>query len=343
MDTPEPITILEDEVFYFDLSLISPMDIDNDPLYWYLENRTSLIGSVAILENGSLRITPLADGFGEGEFVLRVQDGRGGVAYTTFRITIEPLNDPPTFMAPQGWTQDVELGGSREIDLRFTPYFVEDVDDGLETLTAQSDYGLKEVEGLVLTLSVPPDTASDTISVLVWVSDPKGYDSTIHELTLNIVEDMDPGNGWIEINNLTISNPNGDVVITADGRSGQVIWVVFSDVNGIRGSYMMIESEDDPGNYRVEIDGPPWSDGDNFYIHLSSTRNGPNDSGDLPSTLLYNKGEMDDNGQDDPVIYIFFIGGLSILILLVLVIIWIIVRKNRNEISDFDYDSLLEE
>jgi hypothetical protein len=336
------LTIEEDEVIYFDLSELFPMDPDNDPLYWYLQNKTALIGSVAIPGNGTIRITPYLDAVGYGEFNLRVQDGRGGIAYSRFIVQTLPVNDAPFFMAPQDWEYDVELGETKTIDLRFTPYLVEDVDNAMETLQAFSDNGLAQIEGLVLTINIPSDTASDNISFLVWIEDPDGLVSETHELVLNIVEDTNGQVGWVEVDNITYSNPDGDIQVTVEGDPGQTIWVVFTDLSGIKGSYKLEESTERPGHYSILIDDPDWRDGEELFIHLSNTRNGPNDSGDLPIPFTYRAGEeVDPDG--DPNMIIFLIGIASVMILLVLGLIFFISRRSKPTIDDFDYESLLEE
>jgi hypothetical protein len=343
VSSPDAIRIDEDEVIYYDLSSVDPYDPDNDPLYWYLHNSTSLIRSVAILDNDTIRITPLSDGFGTGEFFLRVQDGRDGIAYSKFTIIIEPVNDPPLFIAPEDWSFEVELGGSKKIDLRYFPYLVEDVDHSLEELTAVTDYPLAEVSGLSLDISIPPDSASDKVSILVWVEDPHNEMSSIWELTIMIVEEIDPNEGIVDVDNITYDNVDGKVIITADGRSGQAIWVVFTGYMGeLMGSYSMSESENRPGHYKVELEDPPWSEGEELWLHLSSEKGGPNESGELPLGFTYEKGEVV-NGTNDPDPIPYLIGFASILILIGLLFLIMFVKNKRKAISDFDYDSLLEE
>jgi hypothetical protein len=343
VSTPGTIRINEDEIIYYDLSSIDPYDPDDDPLYWYLHNSTSLIRSVAILDNDTIRITPLLDGSGTGEFFLRVQDGRGGIAYSKFTVIIEPVNDPPLFIAPEDWSFEVELGGSKTMDLRYFPYLVEDVDHPLEELLAVTDYPLAEVDGLSLDVSIPPDSASDNVSILIWVVDPLNEISTIWELTIIIVEEIDPNEGIVDVDNITYDNVDGNVVITVDGGRDQVIWVVFTGFMGeLMGSFFMVESEDRPGHYEVELEDPPWSDGEVIYIHLSEEKGGPNESGDLPIMVTYNRGEKS-NGKDDPNPIPYLIGFISILLLIGLLFLIMIVKNKKKGISDFDYDSLLEE
>jgi hypothetical protein len=298
---------------------------------------------VAILDNDTIRVTPFLDGSGTGSFNLRVQDGREGVTFIEFNVMIEAVNDPPEFIAPVDWTYEIELGGTKTIDLRYVPYFTEDVDHTLNELQAVTDYPLTDINGLVINISIPADSASDNVSILVWVKDPLDAISEIRELKIRIVEEIVNGGGFVEVDNITFSNENGDVSVSVDGKEGQTIWVVFTEFNGqVRGSYVMTESEDMPGHYEFELEDPPWTEGEVLYLHLSGTKNGPNESGDLPLTFTYDKGEDDDGPNDmDPNPYL--IGFASILIILGLLFIFIIVKNRKRPVSDFDYDSLLEE
>ncbi|MGA1872569.1 MAG: tandem-95 repeat protein, partial [Thermoplasmatota archaeon] len=338
---PGDLSILEDQEFLYNLSDLSPYDPDGDTLYWYLDNASSLIRSVAIYDNGTIRIRPLLDGYGTGTFTLRVQDGRGGKAYANFTILIEAVNDAPDFIAPEDWSLEVEIGGSRTVDLRFVPYFVEDVDDPMENLTAVTDYSLAAIDGLVMVVSVPSDTASESFQMTVEVRDPHGAVSAAHVLTIEVVDPNDIPSD-LDVGNITVTNPDGSVVVTAEGRSGQTIWVVFTRAIGEAESYRMIENVKNPGNYSLDLEGPGWEDGEVLFMHLSRTKGGPNDSGELPLTFTYRKGGADD--VDDEIgIYPYIIGVASMLVLVILVGTVIVARGRRSRVSGFDYESLLEE
>ncbi|MGA1819787.1 MAG: tandem-95 repeat protein [Thermoplasmatota archaeon] len=339
---PEEIFIIEDQEYLFNLSELSPYDPDGDTLYWYLDNASHLIRSVAIYDNDTIRIRPLLDGYGIGTFTLRVQDGRGGIARVNFTVNIESVNDAPDFIAPEDWSLDVLMGGYRIVDLRFVPYFVEDVDDPLETLTAVTDYSLAAVEGLVINISVPWDIASESFSMVVEVMDPHGAVSPAHELTIE-VKDPDDIDADLEVYNITVSNQDGRVRVTAEGRSGQIMWAVFTDsTGGQAGSYRMTESTKDMGHYMVDVDDPDWEDGEVLYLHLSRTNGGPNESGDLPITFTYRKGSDDVNGSPED-IFPYLIGIASLLLLLAIIGAVLVSRNRKAKVSDFDYGSLLEE
>ncbi|MBN1539105.1 MAG: tandem-95 repeat protein [Candidatus Thermoplasmatota archaeon] len=324
--TPGPIFILEDEEYLFDLMQLSPFDPDGDRLYWYMHSASPLIDSVVIYDNYTIMVRPYLDGSGTGNFTLKVQDGRGGVAFVNFTVNIEAVNDAPYFIAPEEWTLDIGIGSSRTVDLRYIPYFVEDVDDQLTSLISLADHPFASVDGLVINISIPMDAPLGNFSILVHVTDPHGAVSEGHELTIVIV-DQDENLGDLEIYNVTLSNQNGNVQVTVQGRTGQTIWVVFTGLSITMESHRMTESTREPGTYAVEITDPQWEDGTEILLHLSRSRGGPNESGDLPYMFIYSRG---DNGPDDDDQILPYLIGIASLLLLVIVLGVVIVMRNRR-------------
>ncbi|MBN1389074.1 MAG: tandem-95 repeat protein [Candidatus Thermoplasmatota archaeon] len=341
INDPPSIYILEDEDHLFDLEDLSPYDPDGDMLYWYLENASSLIRSVAIYENNTIRIRPYLDGFGVGTFTLRVQDGRGGVAHAEYIVYIEAVNDPPEFIAPDDWSLQVERGTCRMVDLRFVPYFVEDVDDPSISLMAVTDHPTATVNGLVINISVPLDAAPGIIMMKVYITDPHGASSTAHNLTLEVI-DPNGNMGDLDIDDIYIINEDGGVLITASGETGQVIWVVFTRLSEPIGSYRMIESHKDPGTYTLELIDPGWGDGTEVSVHLSRSRDGPNESGELPTVFIYSTGDKD-RSEDGDQIYPYIIGITSLLLLVILIGAVMFIRSRTKMVSEPDDGPVLEE
>src|SRR5205807_8856084 len=65
-------------------------------------------GSVS---NRTVTIRPAQDQFGSATITLVVNDGTGGTSSTTFVLTVNPVNDPPTLdpIADQVTDEDVAL------------------------------------------------------------------------------------------------------------------------------------------------------------------------------------------------------------------------------------------
>lgn len=65
-----------------------------------------------------LSLRPAKDMFGEAAITLEVADTQGGVARTTFRVTVNPVNDPPTLLALNDLVMDQNsVGGPVQLEL----------------------------------------------------------------------------------------------------------------------------------------------------------------------------------------------------------------------------------
>jgi len=330
------ITLIEDHDVFIPLSALGPPDPDGDPLYWYIENTTDLVETAMVLGNHTIHLVPRMDGHGNGSFWVRVEDGRGGIDRAMVHFEVTPVNDPPVFIAPQEWTYDLPPGVGKTIDLSNFPYFVEDVDDHLSTLKVITDYPLALIEGLTVTLTVPVDTASQNITVMIGVEDPHGARSEVHRLMIVIVEDRDET--MIHVDNLTVSGEGYEIIVEASGEPGQTIWAVFTDGSGSRTSYILPETPQGSGTYRLIIGDPPWSEGAELTLHLSRTGDGDNNA-DIPEvhfTLERSEDDREERGW-------FYILAISVTSLLIIITLLVYVKNRKGGVSDFDYDSLLEE
>ncbi|MGA1848796.1 MAG: Ig-like domain-containing protein [Thermoplasmatota archaeon] len=331
------ILLMEDHETFIDLSDMDPVDPDGDPLYWYIENTTELVETAMVLGNNSIKLVPRLDGSGEGSFWIRVEDGRGGIDRSRIDLAVEPVNDPPVFVAPKGWTYELLPGGVKTIDLSNFPYFVEDVDDPLSTLRAVTDYPLAVIEGLSLEISVPEDTASSNISLLIGVEDPQGALSEIHELVIT-VDGSGNGDNSIRIDNVTVSGEGYEIHVEARGDPGQTIWAVFTDGSLTRTSYVLLESPQGSGTYILKISEPPWPEGSELTLHLSKSRNGDNQA-DIPEIHF----TLEPSGEEEANWIWFYVMTISVISILILAAIAIYARNRRGSVSDFDYSSLIEE
>ncbi|MBA3260581.1 MAG: Ig-like domain-containing protein [Gemmatimonadales bacterium] len=68
-------------------------------------------GTVALDADGGFRYTPAADFFGADGFTYRAADGGGFSAPATVRITVRPVNDPPSFTRGPDQIASVGAGG----------------------------------------------------------------------------------------------------------------------------------------------------------------------------------------------------------------------------------------
>lgn len=89
--------------------LANDNDPDGDPLTPHIE-AIPLNGTASINGDGSITYTPNSNYSGSDSFTYSVSDGRGGTSgAATVRITVTPVNDPPTaaFTAPASCTVNV--------------------------------------------------------------------------------------------------------------------------------------------------------------------------------------------------------------------------------------------
>jgi hypothetical protein len=98
-------------------------DPDQDPLQAELVSSTSA-GAVSLAADGGVRYAPPADFFGETSFTYQARDAAGAATSATAMITVQPVNDPPSFApgpdptgaagegvrAIPGWAGDITPG-----------------------------------------------------------------------------------------------------------------------------------------------------------------------------------------------------------------------------------------
>jgi len=90
---PYSLTTLEDT---YAIGVVTASDPDGDELSFSMESSPSH-GLVSINTNGEFNYTPSADYFGNDSFSVKVSDGNGNSATSIVQVTIEPVNDVPSF------------------------------------------------------------------------------------------------------------------------------------------------------------------------------------------------------------------------------------------------------
>ncbi|MFW3146831.1 MAG: tandem-95 repeat protein [Thermoplasmatota archaeon] len=333
------LDIREDEDVYLPLSSLDPRDPDGDPIYWSLGSSDDIFRSISLPPNGTVHIKPGLDLFGSGNFSLILGDGRGGELEIFFNVYIAPVNDPPLFIGPDGWNVGIAPGSFILLDLSQSPLIVEDPDDPVDALEAVTDYTLASADGLLMNISLPPDISSSNFSITIVIVDRSGDSSEPQELLIRVLNEGGSSQEVLKIDNVTISSADGKVIVKARGEPLQNIWVVFRSSKGILGSYELEEKPYGSGSYMLELEDPPWEDGIEVTAYLSRTENGENDS-ELPLSYFtfQAKGGADGNGSHLTV-FIWILLVISVVSLLL--VLFFMLRRGR--VTEFDYDSLLEE
>ena len=102
-----PVTMSEDgSPNVFDLTL-EATDVDGDTLTWSIDGAGASQGTAGITppvtgNSTGVTYTPNANYFGGDSFVVKVDDGNGGSDTITVNVTIDSVNDAPSFLARWG-------------------------------------------------------------------------------------------------------------------------------------------------------------------------------------------------------------------------------------------------
>jgi len=318
---PQPVSMLEDEEYYFDLTTLEPFDVDGDPIYWIVRDFDDLFRSAVIMENDTLRLDPALDRFGTGRVEISLRDMSGSMRDISFDVTILPVNDPPVFHAPDGWNLSMDRGERKSIDLSLFPYTLYDVESPTEDLVILSDCTFITVRGTVVNITVPPDSELGAESCLIWAQDGMGGSSERHTLTV-MIGSGGPSGPLLEVTLLDPISTMGRFHLQVRGAPSQVIWVVIDDGTSIR------MEEISPGLYEVVIEDPGWSDGRVLRYHLSNTDGGPNDTDMNPAKFTY-KAPVEEGGDPDIPGGIVLMFGL--VLLSVVLIVFAFLKRNRED------------
>ena len=92
---------------------VSAEDADGDVMMWSIATSGGKGSTVLILNSGPegmVTYTPNEDEFGSDSFVMSVSDSNGGSDSITVNVTIDPVNDPPTFTVGTADSVDEDCG-----------------------------------------------------------------------------------------------------------------------------------------------------------------------------------------------------------------------------------------
>ncbi len=313
-----PFEMIEDQVHYYDLNLLSPYDVENEIIFYTLEGSSDTIRSVSFLDNGTMKIVPSVDDNGPGWFNISLRDPSGGISTMDFQVNIQPINDPPFLMTPNNWTVDLRRGDRYEMDLSSYPYISEDVDDDMLNVTLKTNSSWITTERTWVIIDVPIDADRNLSIVGFYLEDGHGDRSLTRDLKIMISNPLPPEGGPLEIDNVTFEKDGGDIVIRATGDPDQVIWIVMVDEEGNRRSHILPEDPYSPGSYLLRIhdvmEDLSIDHGEELKIYLSLKMDGENDSGNDPVMISFTDPSMDD--KKEPIGTIWIILTIVIIILL---------------------------
>ena len=180
-----PVTTDEDTEYRLDLSgLIYDRETPAEGIGW---NLTAVragnppVFDCVMLPNGTVRILPRPDAFGQGAFEVAAVDGGGRVATGTVTVTVRPVNDPPVVAElPQPSTT---IGTTGELDLSS---YLSDVDNPLRELKVQTGSPAASVDGFVLSYTASAEAvgANNTLLIPFNVSDGDAVSVSVLEVRL---------------------------------------------------------------------------------------------------------------------------------------------------------------
>jgi len=328
------ITMDEDNVLYFDLGSLGAHDPEGTQLSWSVIDVPAIFRSVSVLDNGTMRIAPQTDRYGNGSIGAEVRDAEGGRTDVDLQVTILPVNDAPFLSIRANTTFTVDEGSFILLDLQelpFTMYDVETPNEGLDILVEGAEV---TVSGTVLNLSVPEGSVAQTVQFDVRVTDPDGGSSDPVRIVVKVRPIDHTVVYRVNITSLEYDNIDGMVVITVVGEPYQSIHVVFSDGSSFRAQ------ETPPGNgkYILELSEPPWTDGTLLSFHLSAQANGPNDTQFLPWSMTYM--EAEEVTEEGAPTYLYIL-AIVLGVMLFGAVLLILLRKKQGPVTD--YRSLVEE
>ncbi|MDB4962797.1 MAG: Repeat family [Myxococcales bacterium] len=158
-------------------------------------NNTTIVPNANIVLGGSgatrtVTVTPVANAFGSADITLTVSNGQGGMASSTFTVTVTSVNDLPTI---SNIADQTVQEGTATTALNFTVGDAETPAASLTVTATSSNTTLVPASGLVFagtganrTLTVTPSaTGTGTATITVTVSDGTGTATDTFVLTVN--------------------------------------------------------------------------------------------------------------------------------------------------------------
>ena len=139
--------------------------------------------------NRTISLQPLPNQFGIADITLQVRDAEGAVAQSTFRVMVNPVNDPPQISQ----TPDAFLLRSRTSDpIPFTISDIESPPASLDVTVSSSNPDIVPLSGLVLngtdnnrTLVIAPTDRRIGVSIItITVNDGSSTASVSFQVTV---------------------------------------------------------------------------------------------------------------------------------------------------------------
>jgi len=171
---PEMFIPLDDLFIFEDKSLIRAYDLDNyffdldgDPIYYTYGNEFI---NITIQNDHTIDFVPPPNWYGSELIIIRATDDKGAFYEDMIKVTVLPVNDPPTIAdIPE---QVGEKGLEWILDLS---EYIYDIDNNLDDLTVSVNSSYVEVVGHVLIFKYPDNITDDTI----WITVSDGENQTI--------------------------------------------------------------------------------------------------------------------------------------------------------------------
>ncbi|HYW69980.1 MAG TPA: tandem-95 repeat protein, partial [Pyrinomonadaceae bacterium] len=194
-----PAAINEDNLGTTISVLANDTDYDNDSLT--VTSFTAPAHGSAHIGGGSTIIsyTPTADYFGSDSFTYSISDGHGGTAQATVNLTINPVNDTPSFTKGANQTVNEDSGAQTVVGwaTNISKGPANESDQTVDFIVTNDDNALFSVQPAItadgtLTYTPAPDANGHT-NVTVKIHDDGGGSDTspaqIFSITVNAVND----------------------------------------------------------------------------------------------------------------------------------------------------------
>jgi len=167
-----------------DLWAYASDDIDTDDLLQFsIVSNTNPDTGVSIDSNRYIDINPAKDFSGSSDVVIKVIDTGGLSAQRQFKVTVNPVNDPPTISG----VPDLQLTEDIAYEFDVFPY-IDDPDNERATLVVTENSNYATVIGHRITFNYPNGVTSQQVEITV--SD--GVSTASQVITVNITPVNDP-------------------------------------------------------------------------------------------------------------------------------------------------------
>lgn len=261
---PDPVVIMEDELFEMDTSYLIVSDADNDELTLIVEDGENYTVAGA-------QITPASDYSGSLSVPVMVYDGTEYSDTYSFRIEVTPVNDPPVIT---GQSMPLEVEENNSIILFTDALTIEDVDPSEYTLivlegsgytfsgtqvTPQTDFSgtlivnvqvqEDEVNSNVFGLQVEVIPVNDVPQITgqtssITIQEEESFSITLEHLTVSDNDNTYPDDFSLVVGAGTNYTANGNTVTPSPDFNG-LLMVPVSVFDGVNAS--------EPYNFQIQV------------------------------------------------------------------------------------------